>query len=109
MGQVVLHKTLGPFEVLEVVDNLQGKIVGKVQSTGETKKLIFTTQFFPDAEEYETAQITVQKKALPKRVHKQVDMAKYRNHPLVKKIDEMEDRRARVIAADVDDDEEDED
>ncbi len=90
IGHTIEHKKLGPCEVLEVTSNEECKFVGKVLATGEVKKLIFSDQFFNNVDEYLTADVVVAKKATTQRVHKKVDLDKYRNHPLVKKIDQQE-------------------
>lgn len=90
VGQVIEHKKLGPCEVLEIVSKDEGKFIGRVVATEEVKKLIFSSQFFNNVDEYLTVNVKVAKKVEPSRVHKKVDLDKYRNHPLVKKIDQQE-------------------
>lgn len=98
VGQVVDHKKLGPCEVLEVISEEEGKILCKVAGTGETKRLIFSSQFFDNVDDFVTVNVSVQKKAAAQKVHKKVDLDKYRNHPLVKKIDQQEGGyRARTL------------
>jgi len=90
LGQEIDHKKLGLCEVLEITNKDEGKFVGRVTSTGEVKKFVFSNQFFNNVEEYMTVNVKVAKKVEPSRVHKKVDLDKYRNHPLVKKIDQQE-------------------
>lgn len=98
VGQVIDHKKLGLCEVLEIANKDEGKFVGKVIATGEIKKFVFSDQFFNNVEDYQTVNVKVAKKVEPSRVHKKVDMDKYRNHPLVKKIDQLESGyRARQL------------
>lgn len=101
LGQEIEHKKLGLCEVLEVVNIDEGKFVGKVVATGEVKKLIFSNQFFNNVDDYLTVNVKVAKKVEPSPVHKKVDLDKYRNHPLVKKIDQQESGyRARQLYED---------
>jgi len=90
IGVVLEHKTLGPCEVVEVHNAAEGKFTGKVVATGEMKRLVFASQFFLNVDEYDTVEVKVQKKNNQQRVHKKVDLDKYRNHPLVKQIDKQE-------------------
>ncbi|QMS85416.1 hypothetical protein [Candidatus Xianfuyuplasma coldseepsis] len=90
LGKTIEHKKFGLCEVLEVVQPDEGKFIGKIVDTNETKKFVFSTQFFNNINDFETVNVKVAKKATPSRVHKKVDLDKYRNHPLVKKIDQQE-------------------
>ena len=92
IGATITHKTLGVCEIIEVVSIEDGKFIGKIQSTGEVKKLIFSNQFFTDVDDFETVNVSVQKKPGTKRIRRKVDLDKYRNHPLVKEIEKQENK-----------------
>lgn len=90
LGKTIEHRKFGLCQVLEVVQPEEGKFIGKIIDTNDIKKFVFSTQFFLNIDDFETVHVKVAKKATPSRVHKKVDLDKYRNHPLVKKIDQQE-------------------
>lgn len=90
IGQTVAHKRLGPCLVHSIVAEQEGKVKVKVLDSNEEKVLIFSPQFFEDIEDYDTVQVAIKPKRPKKRVHREVDMKKYRNHPLVKEIEAKE-------------------
>lgn len=116
LGQTVAHKRLGPCVIDSIVAEQEGKIKVKVLSSNEEKILLFSSQFFDGIDDFETVQIPVKPKRPKKNIHRQVDMSKYRNHPLVKEIDAKEKGYrprelygSNVIAPIVGDESEDED
>lgn len=90
IGQTVTHKRLGPCLVHTIVAEQEGKIKAKVLATQEDKVLIFSKQFFEGIDDFATVDVSVKPKRPAKKVHKEVDLSKYRNHPLVKEIDAKE-------------------
>ena len=94
-NQIVIHKKLGKIKVKEVISNDDGKFVGKVLSSNEEKKFIFSSQFFVIDENDTSYEVKVNKMYKPQR-KKERDYRKYRNHPLVKDI-EYKENHIRVI------------
>jgi len=90
IGQTVTHKRLGPCIVDMIVAEQEGKVRVKVLDSNEDKVLIFSSQFFEGVDEFETVDVAVKSKRPQKKVHREVDLSKYRNHPLVKEIDAKE-------------------
>jgi len=90
IGQTVTHKRLGPCLVHTIVAEPEGKVRVKVIASNEDKVVIFSPQFFEGVEEFQTVDVAVKPKRPQKKVHKEVDLSKYRNHPLVKEIDAKE-------------------
>ncbi len=92
LNQKVEHKSLGLVEVVEIIDGEEGKFIGRLQ-TGEVKKFILNPRFFNNVQDYQTKEIKVVKKIDKTRKYKKVDLDKYRKHPLVKEIDDKENKK----------------
>ena len=89
-GTIIEHKVFGPCEIVDITSPDEGKFLGKVIKTNESKKFIFSNQFFRNIEEFETVEVEVKRTISRKRPKRKVDLSKYRNHPLVKEIDGKE-------------------
>jgi hypothetical protein len=90
VGKTFNHKRLGKCLIDSVVNEVEGKIKIIVTETKEEKILIFAPQFFDGIDEYQTVNVSVKPKKVQKKVHRPVNLDKYRNHPLVKEIDAKE-------------------
>ena len=89
VGSVMNHKKFGPCEIIEINDLEACKVTSRIVSTNEIKNLILSSQFFDGLQGYIPANVVLAKKPV-KVVHREVDYAKHRNHPLVKEIDRRE-------------------
>lgn len=109
-NQVVIHKKLGKVLVKEITSSEEGKFVGEILSTNETKKFVFSSQFFEIGFDDTSYDVKVNTLYKPQR-KKERNYAKYRNHPLVKDIEYKENRirKAREVAETTDDDDSTED
>jgi|GEM_PF-1294237 hypothetical protein len=90
VGMTVHHKRLGPCYIREVVNKEEGKVKTIILNNNEEKVLIFSPQFFDGIDDFETVEVKVRIQKPKKKVHKRVDLSKYRNHPLVKEIEAKE-------------------
>jgi len=90
IGGVLSHKVYGDVVVLEVTSPTEGKFIGKIMSTNEIKKFIFSKNYFKCSKEKITWYDVPVKTPYKAQRKKEVDYNKIRNHPLVKKIDQIE-------------------
>lgn len=90
MGCTIEHKFFGSCKIVEINDVECGKITVEVLKDNVLKKVIFSSQYFNDLDDYNTIQVTVKKPKNPLRKYKEVDYRKHRNHPLVKEIERRE-------------------
>ncbi len=90
VGMTVNHKRLGPCYIEEVVNEEEGKVKTIILNNNEEKVLIFSPQFFDGIDDFKTVEIKLPVQKPKKKVHKRVDLRKYRNHPLVKEIEAKE-------------------
>lgn len=100
-GTVINHKVFGPCEIIDITNAEEGKFVGKVQETNELKKFIFSTQFFLDIEDYDTVEYIVKSSRRNARAYKKADLSKYRNHPLVKEVENKENKKNNLDDYDI--------
>ena len=104
VGHTIEHKVFGNCEVLEIINEKEGKFIGKVERDNAVKKLVFSAQYFVGLDEFKTVKIEVKKPVEQKREYKKVDLSKYRNHPLVKEIDRKEAKIKKLLTLDDEDD-----
>jgi hypothetical protein len=112
VGNVITHSKVGACEVLQVLDVNTAKASLRILDTNEVKTFVISPQFFTGVEDYKTNVSVKTPVKKTKHIHRKVDLDKYRNHPLVKQIDQQESKRLRamveapVIDTDDDDDSE---
>lgn len=107
VGRIINHKKYGNVYVKEVVSAAEDKIIGVIESTNEQKTFILSSNYFDNLED-----IKFKKKFQEKRprviIKKERDLSKYRNHPLLVKIDAQEKYKKKLYSSGIDDEEEDE-
>jgi hypothetical protein len=90
IGLTVTHKRLGPCRIDAIVAEPDYKVKVNILSSNEEKVVIFSPQFFEGIDDFEAVDVAVKPRRPKKKVHRLVDMNKYRNHPLVKEIEAKE-------------------
>lgn len=106
LGRSVNHKKYGGVFVKEIISAEEEKIVGVIESSGEEKIFLLSSNHFDNLDDIKFKKKFQEKKP---RVHikKERDMSKYRNHPLLRKIDAQEEYKNRLYSSAIDDDEDD--
>ena len=101
IGHKIEHVIFGDCEVIEVVNLEEGKFLGKIVNENVIKTLIFSKNYYKNIEDYESIELPIYRKR-QKRVYRQVDSTKFRNHPFVKAIDwKIAKQRQQLIDQDI--------
>lgn len=107
-GRILIHKKYGNVYVKEIVSAKEEKIIGIIENTEEEKMFILSSNYFNNLDD-----ITFKKKFQEKKAKVQVkrerDLSKYRNHPLLRKIDAQEEYKNRFYSNAIDDEEDESD
>ena len=91
LNTMVEHKHFGQCKVIDIIDQVSGKIVIELAKSKEIKKVVFSKQYFYCIDDYKTVDHEIKNTISKKRVYKKTDVKKYRNHPLVQEINRKED------------------
>lgn len=100
-GTVITHNRVGACEVLEILHSQTGKAKVRIVDTNEVKTFVISTQFFSGIDDFNTPRVMKTPVKKTKHIHRKVDLDKYRNHPLVKQIDQQERKRRKSIVTDI--------
>jgi len=108
LGQYLTHKKYGNVFVKDIVSAKEEKIIGIIDNTGEEKTFILSSNYFEDFGEIKFTK-KFQEKKVKVQVKRERDLSKYRNHPLLRKIDEQEMRINKLYNTTINDDDDDDD
>jgi hypothetical protein len=110
LGRYLTHRKYGKVYVKDVISAEEDKIAGIIESSGEVKVFILSSNYFDNL-----ADVKFEKKFQEKkpRIHvkKERDLSKFRNNPFLMKIDSQEKSRNKLYSSGIvydDDDDDDE-
>lgn len=107
VGRHINHKKYGNVYVKEIVSSEEEKIIGVIEDTNEQKTFILSSNYFDNLEDIKFTKKFQEKK--PRVViKKERDLSKYRNHPLLVKIDAQEKYKKKLYSSGIDDEDDDE-
>ena len=102
VGRFLNHTKYGNIIVKEVLSAKEDKIRGIIESTGEEKTFVLSSNYFSDPKGIMFKK-KFEEKPVRKKVKVEVDYKKYRNHPLVKQIDKKENYSSKLYTTRIDD------
>lgn len=108
VGHHINHKKYGKVYVKEILSAKEEKIVGVIESTTDQKTFILSSNCFDNFEDIKFKKKFQEKKH---RVHikKERDLSKYRNHPLLLKIDAQEKYKNKLYSNGINDEDDEDD
>ncbi|PAT00967.1 hypothetical protein CI105_09140 [Candidatus Izimaplasma bacterium ZiA1] len=103
VGRYLYHTIFGNIYVKEVLSAKEDKIRGVVESSGEEKTFVISSNYFSDPNGTMFKK-KFEEKPVRKKVKAEIDYKKYRNHPLVKQIDKKENYSSKLYTTRIDED-----